>query len=88
MRICIRRHRVLSHSALTQGRFEVSGSCVVGGRPLVLCAGAIATAPYPYDVYRVPSGGGKLQRVTLLQGLEKFALDHAGKQLLVTHSSP
>ncbi len=41
-----------------------------------------------YDVYRVPSGGGKLQRVTQLQGLEKFALDRRGKELLVTHSTP
>ena len=47
-----------------------------------------AQAPYSYDVYRVPSGGGKLQRVTQLQGLEKFALDRRGKELLVTHSTP
>jgi dipeptidyl aminopeptidase/acylaminoacyl peptidase len=47
-----------------------------------------AQAPYSYDVYRVPSGGGKFQRVTKLQGLEKFSLDRSGKRLLVTHSSP
>jgi dipeptidyl aminopeptidase/acylaminoacyl peptidase len=46
-----------------------------------------AQAPYSYDVYRVPSGGGKLQRVTQLQGLERFALDQRGKELLVTHST-
>jgi dipeptidyl aminopeptidase/acylaminoacyl peptidase len=43
--------------------------------------------PYSYDVYRVPSGGGSLQRVTRLQGVEKFALDQSGNRLLVTHSS-
>ena len=73
--------------ALTQGRFEVSDPALsADGRWFYVLSNA--TAPYSYDVYRVPSGGGKLQRVTQLQGLEKFALDHAGKQLLVTHSSP
>jgi dipeptidyl aminopeptidase/acylaminoacyl peptidase len=73
--------------ALTQGRFEVSDPALsADGRWFYVLSNA--TAPYSYDVYRVPSGGGKLQRITQLQGLEKFALDHAGKQLLVTHSSP
>jgi dipeptidyl aminopeptidase/acylaminoacyl peptidase len=73
--------------ALTQGRFEVSDPALsADGRWFYVLSNA--TAPYSYDVYRVPSGGGKLQRVTQLQGLGKFALDHAGKQLLVTHSSP
>jgi dipeptidyl aminopeptidase/acylaminoacyl peptidase len=73
--------------ALTEGRFEVSDPALsADGRWFYVLSNA--TAPYSYDVYRVPSGGGKLQRVTQLQGVEKFALDHAGKQLLVTHSSP
>jgi dipeptidyl aminopeptidase/acylaminoacyl peptidase len=73
--------------ALTQGRFEVTDPALSGdGRWFYVLSNA--TAPYSYDVYRVPSGGGKLQRVTQLQGLEKFALDQGGKQLLVTHSSP
>jgi dipeptidyl aminopeptidase/acylaminoacyl peptidase len=73
--------------ALTQGRFEVSDPALsADGRWFYVLSNA--TAPYSYDVYRLPSGGGKLQRVTQLQGLEKFALDHAGKRLLVTHSSP
>jgi len=46
-----------------------------------------AQAPYSYDVYRVPSGGGKHERVTQLKGIETFALDRSGKRLLVTHSS-
>jgi dipeptidyl aminopeptidase/acylaminoacyl peptidase len=73
--------------ALTQGGFEVSDPTLsADGRWFYALSNA--TAPYSYDVYRVPSGGGKLQRVTQLQGVEKFALDHEGKQLLVTHSSP
>jgi dipeptidyl aminopeptidase/acylaminoacyl peptidase len=36
----------------------------------------------------VPSRGGKLQRVTQFRGVEKFALDQPGRQLLVSHSAP
>ena len=73
--------------ALTHGRFEVSEPALSedGRWFYVLCN---AQAPGSYDVYRVPSGGGELQRVTQLQGVEKFALDQSGKQLLVTHSAP
>jgi dipeptidyl aminopeptidase/acylaminoacyl peptidase len=72
--------------ALTQGRFEVSDPTLsADGRWFYVLSNAQAS--YSYDVYRVPSGGGKFQRVTQLQGLDKFALDHAGKQLLVTHST-
>jgi dipeptidyl aminopeptidase/acylaminoacyl peptidase len=73
--------------ALTQGRFEVSDPALsADGRWFYVLSNA--AAPYSYDVYRVQSGGGKLQRITQLQGLEKFVLDRPGKQLLVTHSSP
>jgi dipeptidyl aminopeptidase/acylaminoacyl peptidase len=73
--------------ALTQGRFEVSNPALsADGRWFYVLSNA--RAPYSYDVYRVPSGGGKLQRLTQLQGLEKFALDQRGKDLLVTHSTP
>ncbi len=73
--------------ALTQGRFEVSDPALsADGRWFYVLSNA--QAPYSYDVYRVPSGGGKLQRVTQLQGLDKFALDRRGKELLVTHSTP
>jgi dipeptidyl aminopeptidase/acylaminoacyl peptidase len=47
-----------------------------------------ATAPYSYDVYRVPSGGGTLARLTRLEGVESAELDRGGKQLLLTHSTP
>src|SRR3984885_11402472 len=73
--------------ALTQGRFEVSDPALsADGRWFYVLSNA--QAPYSYDVYRVPSAGGKFQRITKLQGLEKFALDESGKRLLVTHSSP
>lgn len=73
--------------AVTEGRFEVSEPALsADGRWFYLLSNA--EAPYSYDVYRVPTGGGKLQRVTQLQGVEKFALDDSGNRLLVTHSSP
>jgi dipeptidyl aminopeptidase/acylaminoacyl peptidase len=73
--------------ALTQGRFEVSDPALsADGRWFYVLSNA--QAPYSYDVYRVPSAGGKFQRITKLQGLEKFALDESGRRLLVTHSSP
>ncbi len=73
--------------ALTQGQFEVSEpSLSEDGRWFYLLSNA--QAPYSYDVYRVPTAGGKLQRITQLQGVETFSLDRAGKQLLVAHSSP
>jgi dipeptidyl aminopeptidase/acylaminoacyl peptidase len=73
--------------AVTQGRFEVSEPALsADGRWFYVLSNA--QAPYAYDVYRVPSSGGKLQRITQLQGVEKFALDGSGNRLLITHSSP
>jgi dipeptidyl aminopeptidase/acylaminoacyl peptidase len=73
--------------AMTQGRFEVSNPVLsADGRWFYVLSGL--QAPYARDVYRVASAGGKLQRVTQLQGVERFALEQRGKQLLVTHSSP
>jgi dipeptidyl aminopeptidase/acylaminoacyl peptidase len=73
--------------ALTAGHFEISDpSLSEDGRWFYMLGNP--AAPYSYDVYRVPSSGGKLQRVTELAGVEKFALDRTGAQLLVKHSSP
>lgn len=73
--------------ALTQGRFEVSHPALSpDGRWFYVLSNAVA--PYSYDVYRVPSAGGVLERVTRLKGVESFALEHRGAQLLVAHSSP
>jgi dipeptidyl aminopeptidase/acylaminoacyl peptidase len=73
--------------SLTHGQFEVSMPLLSGdGRWFYVLSNA--TAPYSYDVYRVPSGGGALARLTRLEGVESIELDRSGKQLLLTHSAP
>jgi dipeptidyl aminopeptidase/acylaminoacyl peptidase len=73
--------------ALTQGHFEVSSPQLSeDGRWFYVLSNEVA--PYSYDVYRVPSSGGALQRLTKLEGVEKVEVDRSGKQLLLTHSSP
>jgi dipeptidyl aminopeptidase/acylaminoacyl peptidase len=72
---------------LTRGQFEVSAPLLSeDGRWFYVLSNA--TAPYSYDVYRVPSGGGTLTRLTRLEGVESAELDRSGKQLLLTHSTP
>lgn len=72
--------------ALTQGRFEVyDPELSADGRWFYVRSNA--QAPYAFDVYRVSSGGGALQRVTWLEGVEAFSLQHRGDELLLTHSS-
>jgi dipeptidyl aminopeptidase/acylaminoacyl peptidase len=72
--------------ALTKGRFEVSSPVLSADSRwfYVLCN---ARAPYSYDVYRVASGGGDMQRLTNLQGVNSFSLQERGRQLLLTYSS-
>ncbi len=72
---------------LTQGRFEISEPQLSPDGRWFYVMGNVEE-PYAYDVYRLPSGGGKLERVTRLRGVEKFALDPGGSRLLVTHSTP
>src|ERR1700742_654128 len=73
--------------ALTDGQFEVSSPQLSeDGRWFYVLSNQVA--PYSYDVYRVPSGGGALQRLTKLEGVEKADVDRGGKQLLVTSSTP
>ena len=72
--------------ALTEGRFETSDPALSpDGRWFYLLCNA--EAPYAYDVYRVSSAGGRLERVTRLGGVESFSLTRDGARLLVTHSS-
>ncbi|MDR2011938.1 MAG: S9 family peptidase [Rhodanobacter sp.] len=72
-------------TALTAGAFEVSApSLSPDGRWFYLRANV--QAPYSYDVYRVPVGGGTLERVTAFKGLNGFALSPDGRQLAVLHS--
>lgn len=73
--------------ALTSGRFEVSHPLLSDdGRWFYLRANQVA--PYSYDVYRLPVGGGALSRVTSYQGMDDFRLSPDGSQLAVLHSSP
>ena len=73
--------------ALTHGQFEVSSPQLSqDGRWFYVLSNQVA--PYSYDVYRVPSRGGALQRMTTLEGVEKAELDRSGKQLLLSHSTP
>jgi dipeptidyl aminopeptidase/acylaminoacyl peptidase len=72
---------------LTHGQFEVSEPLLSeDGRWFYVLSNA--TAPYSYDVYRVPSAGGTLARLTRLEGVESVELDRTGKQLLLSHSTP
>jgi dipeptidyl aminopeptidase/acylaminoacyl peptidase len=72
---------------LTHGQFEVSEPLLSeDGRWFYVLSNA--TAPYSYDVYRVPSSGGTLARLTRLDGVESVELDRSGKQLLLSHSTP
>ncbi|GLQ91305.1 S9 family peptidase [Dyella acidisoli] len=72
--------------ALTSGKFEVSQPQLSNdGKWFYLSANK--TAPYSYDVYRVPTSGGELNRVTQYGGMEQFALSSDDKQLAVLHSS-
>ena len=71
---------------LTEGRFEVDRPVLSGdGRWFYFIANA--EAPYAADVYRLPSGGGPLERLTHWRGVEAFALSADDRNLLVTHSA-
>lgn len=73
--------------ALTSGRFEVSHPQLsADGRWFYLRTNQVA--PYSYDVYRVPSAGGALTRITQYQGMDEFALSPDGSRLAVLHSAP
>ena len=72
--------------ALTSGRFE-SSSRVPSADGRWFYVRSNAEAPYAYDVYRVPVGGGALQRLTRLQGCDSFGLSPDGSRLWVLHSS-
>ncbi len=73
--------------ALTGGKFEVNQPRLSeDGKWFYLLANQVA--PGNYDVYRVPSSGGALTRVTHYEGTNDFALSPDGSQLAVLHSSP
>ena len=74
-------------TALTSGKFEVSHPLLSDdGRWFYLRTNQVA--PYSYDVYRLPTSGGALSRITKYQGMDDFKLSPDGKQLAVLHSAP
>jgi dipeptidyl aminopeptidase/acylaminoacyl peptidase len=74
-----------SPQQLTRGAFEVSHPQIsTDGKWFYVLSNK--QAPYAYDIYRLPIGGGELQRVTHYQGVEQFQLSHDGTRLLVAHS--
>jgi dipeptidyl aminopeptidase/acylaminoacyl peptidase len=73
--------------SLTSGKFEVSHPALSeDGQWFYVRTNQVA--PYSYDVYRVPSAGGELARLTQVQGMDDFALSPDGRQLAVLHSAP
>ncbi|HKR77938.1 MAG TPA: prolyl oligopeptidase family serine peptidase [Rhodanobacter sp.] len=73
--------------ALTDNtRFEVSQPTLSpDGHWFYLLANKVA--PYSYDVYRVPAGGGELARVTQYEGVDGYTLSPDGGRLAVLHSA-
>lgn len=72
---------------LTRGAFELSDPVLSADGEWLYARGNVQ-APYAYDVYRVPTRGGALERVTQLDAVEKFKLSPDGTQLLLEHSRP
>ncbi|UPG85698.1 prolyl oligopeptidase family serine peptidase [Luteibacter aegosomatis] len=73
--------------ALTSGRFEVDHP-VLSPDGATFYVRSNKVAPYSYDVYKVPSTGGELARVTRYEGMDDFTLSPDGRMLAVLHSSP
>lgn len=72
--------------ALTSGKFEISEP-VLSGDGAWFYVTSNAQAPYAYDAYRVASGGGTLQRLTHVEGLDGFKLSPDGSQLALLQST-
>ncbi|MEO9078098.1 MAG: prolyl oligopeptidase family serine peptidase, partial [Rhodanobacter sp.] len=69
------------------GKFEVSAPQLsADGKWFYVLSNKVA--PYSYDVYRVPSSGGELSRLTQYQGVDDFMLSPDNTRLAVLHSSP
>ena len=74
-------------NALTKGSFEVSGP-VESPDGKWFYFHANAEAPYSYDVYRVAVGGGAMQRITSVKGMQEFGLSPDGRQVAILRSGP
>ncbi|HUA80497.1 MAG TPA: prolyl oligopeptidase family serine peptidase [Dyella sp.] len=75
-----------NQKALTSGTFEVTSPQLSNdGKWFYVRTNRVA--PYSYDVYRVSSGGGQLERITQYGGMDQFVLSPDDQQLAVLHSS-
>ncbi len=71
---------------LTSGKFEISDPQLsADGRWFYVRANV--EAPYSYDVYRVASSGGELQRISSVKGMDAFALSPDASRLALQQSS-
>ncbi|HET7268051.1 MAG TPA: LpqB family beta-propeller domain-containing protein [Oleiagrimonas sp.] len=71
---------------LTSGKFEVS-DVTLSPDGQWFYVKTNKTAPYSYDVYRLPVAGGDLQQLTQFGFVEDFRVSPDGSQLAVIHSS-
>src|SRR5699024_2552996 len=71
---------------LTSGKFEVS-NVVPSPDGKWFYVKTNKTAPYSYDVYRLPATGGTLQQLTRFGFVEGFRVSPDGSRLAVVHSS-
>lgn len=72
--------------SLTSGKFEISDPQLTADGKFFYVR-SNAEAPYSYDVYRVASGGGELQRITSVKGMDGFALSPDGSRLALKQST-
>lgn len=72
--------------ALTSGKFEIADpQLTLDGRWFYVRGNV--EAPYSYDVYRVASDGGKLERISSIKGMDGFAISPDATRVALQQSS-
>ncbi len=72
--------------ALTSGKFEISNPQLsADGRWFHVRANV--EAPYSYDVYRVATTGGELQRISSVKGMDGFVVSPDGSRVALQQST-
>ncbi len=72
-------------TALTRGQWVVNDPVPSPDGKFIYFS-ANLTHPGEYEIYRVPVGGGEIERLTELSGLNFFELSPDGQRLLIVHS--